>query len=190
LIVTIVGVDHSLQSNDPTGDFGRLLRQLLDKTPVDLIAEEMKGTDPTVAQQIALNRSIPWLNVDATLEDRVRLGIQVELFNRPTPLIFEGDMCVGQKSKYLPHADSIREELWVSRVVANRVGAALVVCGLLHMRHLADKLTEQGCDVFQTDVCAADWYKEHYGQAQLFEDSTGNLWCVYRYKTPLSIFGR
>ncbi len=75
MIVTIIGVDHQLQSSDPTGDFGRLLSKHLEETPTDLIAEEARINDCTLAKNIALERSIRWLSIDTTSEDRNRLGI-------------------------------------------------------------------------------------------------------------------
>lgn len=189
MIVTILGVDHELQRNDSTGDFGRLVQQALSEAPINVIAEEARESDCTVAQRIALDRSIRWLNVDITLEDKRRLGIYDELMNRPLQLVFEGENCVGLIGQYLPHADTIREEPWASRILAEKVDAALVVCGLLHMQHLAKKLGTRGCVVFQNNVCASDWYKEHYGDVRLFEDPGGNLWYESRYKTPMPIYG-
>jgi hypothetical protein len=190
LVVTILGVDHELQRADLTGDFERLLEQTLAKGSLDLIAEEARESDSTVAQRIALGRSIRWLNVDVTLEDKIRLGIYDELMNRPKKLLFEGGMCLGEKGWYLPHADAIREELWASRILAEKVHAALVVCGLLHMQHLAEKLATRGCEVFQNNVCASDWYKEHYGHVRLLRDTDGILYYESRYKAPAPVYGR
>lgn len=186
--VTILGVDHEFQHNDRTGDFGKLVSAHLDKASVDFIAEEAKETDCTAAQRIASEMSIHWVGMDASRDDRIRLGIFDELMNRPAPLIFEGDLCVGRKGQYLPHADGIREKLWGSRILAHRAKAALVICGLLHMGHLADRLTAQGSVVTQIDVCAAAWYREHYGETKLFRDCHGNLWYEHRYKNPVPIF--
>jgi hypothetical protein len=130
LIIIILGVDHELQRTDPTGNLTNLIQGLIDKGPVDLIAEEAKQNDATIAHQIALDRSIRWLSIDATVEDKTRLGIYDELMNRPKHLIFEGDMCVGEKGQYLSNADAIREELWVSRTLAGEANAAMIVCGL------------------------------------------------------------
>jgi len=190
LNVTILGVDHELQRNDRTGDFGKLICRLLDQASIDLIAEEAKETDCTGAQQISSDRSILWLPVDATLLERSRLGIADQLLNRPMPLIFEGDMIVGQKSQYLPHADGIREELWVSRMLEKNVDHALVICGLLHMQSLADKLAARGCSISLINVCETDWYEANYGKVVPLCDSDGKLWYEYRYKTPVRIFPR
>jgi hypothetical protein len=189
LIVTVLGLDHEIQRHDFTGDLKDLITKLIDQSPVDLIAEEAKANDSTIAQQIAQERSIHWLGVDA-LDDKTRLGIYDELMNRPKHLVFEEEMCLGEKGRYLPHADPIREELWVSRTLANKVDSAIFLCGLLHMQRLADKLVAQGCGVSQINVCEHTWYKERYGEVKLFEDSDGNLWYESRYKTPLQIYGR
>jgi hypothetical protein len=183
-------VDHELQRKDPTGNLRNLIQGLIDKAPVDLIAEEAEQNDATIAQEIARDRSIRWSSVDATLEDKIQLGIYDELMNRPRHLIFKGDMCVGEKGRYLSHADTMREELWVFRTLANEVDAAMIVCGLLHMQYLADRLTARGCVVFQINVCETDWYKEHYGEVKLYEDSVGNLWYESRFKTPRPVYGR
>jgi hypothetical protein len=189
LVVTILGVDHEVQRRDLTGDLRSLIEGLIDEAPVNLIAEEAKENEATIAQQIAQARSIRWSSVDTTLEDKTRLGIYDELMNRPKHLVFQGDMCLGERGRYLPHADAIREELWVSRIVESKADSAIFVCGLLHMQHVADKLAAQGCMVFQINVCENNWYKEQYGEVKLFEDSDGNLWYESRYKTPLLIYG-
>ena len=190
LAITILGVDHDFQHNDRTGDFRKFVCAQLDKAVFDLVAEEAEETDCTVGQQVALDRSIRWLGMDADQSDRIRLGIHDKLVNRPNRLIFEGDLCVGQRGRYLPDADAVREKLWVSRILAFKPMTALVICGLLHMESLAGRLTTQNCEVLQTNACATEWYKEHYGETMLFLDTDGNLWYEHRYKVPLPIFPR
>jgi len=190
LTITILGVDHDFQHNDRTGDFRKFVCEQLDKTSIDLVAEEAKETECPVGKQIAAERSIHWLGIDATAEDKIRLNITDELLSRPSSLIFEGDLCVGQKGRYLPHADGIREELWVSRIIAGQANSALVICGLLHMQSLAQRLLAHNCDVSQANVCSTGWYKGFYGETQVFHDGDGNLWYEHRYKSPIPIFPR
>lgn len=185
-----MGVDHEVQRSDKTGDLAKLLRRQIDSESVSLVAEEAIEDDSTVAQRIAADRSVQWLGVDATTCEKTELGIVDELASRPTPLILEGDFCVGMKSRYLPNADGIREELWIQKILANEIDTALMVCGLLHMRSLAEKFTARGCNVAQINVCATDWYRAQYGEVTMLRDCKGNTWCECRYKTPVSIYPR
>lgn len=186
--MTILGVDHELQNRDATGDFRKMLEGMIDERPVHLIAEEAKQNYPTIPRQVAESRSIVWLGVDATPEDKTRLGIDDELTNRPGDLLFDDSTNYGIKGMYLPNADGLREALWVSRTLESRAERAIFVCGMLHLQKLAERFVSTGCEVIQINVCNTEWYKENYGTFELVTDERGNLWYEARFVTPKPIY--
>jgi hypothetical protein len=187
LFVTILGVGHELQETDATGDFRRMLEKMIDKGPVHLIAEEAKQNYLTIPRQVAERGSINWLGVDATPEDKIRLGIVDELTNRPTNLLFDQRTNFGVRGMYLPNADGLREALWVSRTMESRAEVTIFVCGMLHLQKLAERFISAGCGVIQINVCDTEWYKQSYGTLKLFTDDNGNLWYEAIYVTPKPI---
>jgi hypothetical protein len=188
LFVTILGVDHELQNVDATGDFRKMLEGMIDEGLVHLIAEEAKQNYPTIPRRVAESRSIDWLGVDTTLEDKNRLGITDELTNRPTDLLFDESTNFGAKGMYLPNADGLREELWVLRTLESRSEAAIFVCGMLHLQKLAERFISAGCEVVQINVCDTEWYRQNYGTLKLLTDDDGNLWYEARFATPKPIY--
>jgi hypothetical protein len=188
LFVTILGVDHELQQQDATGDFRKMLEGIIDEHPVHLIAEEAKQNYSTIPRQVAESRSIDWLGVDTTPEDKIRLGIADELTNRPGDLLFDENTNYGVTGMYLPNADGIREALWVSRTLESRAEAAIFVCGMLHLQKMADRFVSAGCEVIQTNVCETEWYKQNYATLRLVTDERGNVWYEAKFVTPKPIY--
>ncbi len=188
MFVTIIGGDHGLQEKDTSGDFRNLVENLIDQSPVDVIAEEAKQNYETIPRQIAEARSVPWLGVDLDIADRKRLGIDDELNNRPWCPIFGESAHLGDKRKYLPNADNIREQFWVSRTLESGARTALFICGFFHLQKVSEKFVAADCEVVQVNVCELDWYKRLYGEIKLFTERDGSLWYEARYANPQNIY--
>jgi hypothetical protein len=192
LFVTIIGGDHGLQEKDSSGDFRKLIENFIDQSPVDVIAEEAKQNYETIPRQIAGARSIPWLGVDLNLADRKRLKIDDELNNRPWCPIYSDTAHetahLGDKRMYLPNADTIREQFWVSRTLESGASTALFICGFFHLQKVSDKFMAAGCEVAQVNVCELNWYKRLYGEIKLFTKEDGSLWYESRYVKPTNIY--
>jgi len=190
--VTILGVDHGLQETDSSGDFRKLVETIINESSIGVIAEEAKQDYSTIPRQIAEARSIRWLGVDLNGVDRKRLGIDEELNNRPWCPIFgetaNGTAHLGDKRPYLPKADTIREQFWVSRTLESGARTALFICGFFHLQKLADKFVTEGCEVAQVNVCELEWYKRLYGEIKLFTKEDGSLWYESRYVKPTDIY--
>lgn len=177
--ITILGLDHSLQQNDPTGDLRNTLLPVLVKSRADLVGEEAHLIPSTVAQQIAKELGKPWLNIDMNTEERIQAGIYDELSSRPWGPIFEDGNPVGMTGYYLPHADGVREEHWVSQILRPSLSSAVVLCGVLHLVPVAERFRQRGCVVDEINVCAQGWYKDRFGTFQIFE-SGGKRWYELR----------
>jgi hypothetical protein len=172
--IILIGLDHTTQARDPTGDLERILADLVSKRSPDLIAEEANTSGATVA------RSFGGLNMDMSAAERIAAGIDGELRNRPWQFIVQGDAVVGEIRDYLPKADAIREAHWVAFVLKQRASSAILLCGLLHMQPLAAKLREKGCQVEEVNLCDCDWYRAHVGNVEIFEKDS-RRWAEFRY---------
>lgn len=181
--VTAIGLDHSLQQEDPTGDLRKLLHTVFLNSRADLVGEEAHLMPSTVAKQVASDVGIPWLNVDMDLAQRIQAGIDQELAGREWGPVFKAGNAapVGMRGCYLPHADGIREEYWISQILKRDFNSAVMLCGGLHLSPLARKLRERGFRVDQMNVCEQEWYRNRFGTLQIFERN-GERW--YEHREP------
>lgn len=170
-------MNHELQWKDPTGDFRRFLVGLVEESKAELIAEEAYSLPTTVGQRLACRMDRPWMDVDMDHTARVEAGICEELKKRPCGPLFDGQgNPAGEAFGYLPHADQIREEHWVRRILERRVGSVIVVCGPLHVAPLAEKLRSKGQGVKEIKAWEFGWYISLYGMLEISEQD-GNRWC-------------
>lgn len=172
--VIVIGLDHTTQARDPTGDLKRTLTDLVAKHRPGLIAEEANTSETTVAQ------SLGGLNMDMSTAERIAAGISDELLNRPWKFIVEGDSVVGEVRDYVRNADAVREAHWGAFILNQRASSAIVLCGLLHMQPLAAILREKGCQVEEVNLCDCDWYKAQVGSVAIFEKDR-RRWAEFRY---------
>jgi hypothetical protein len=82
LKVTLLGLNHDVQWQDPTGDLQRLLSHLLESIHVDLVAEEACGLPTTVAQRLCCRLNIPWIDIDLSVAERKLAGIHERLLEK------------------------------------------------------------------------------------------------------------
>jgi len=179
--VTLIGLDHDLQWRDPTGDLQILLEDLIRNSHVDLIAEEAYRLPTTVAQRLACRQGMPWVDIDMNEEERQRAGIYEESKKGSVAPLIEDGQTVGVVGRYLNQVEEVRENYWVSRILAQKVGSALVVCGSLHLDPLANKLRQRGCTVRRVEVWKCDWYVKRSGTFRIIENERGERWFELRH---------
>jgi hypothetical protein len=99
--IVLIGLDHATQWKDPTGDLKQLLGILISGYRPKLIAEEAYKLPTTVAQRLAFQMEVPWLEIDMNDSERLREGIHQELAKRPSgPALPD-----GYSEGYLANAD-------------------------------------------------------------------------------------
>jgi len=183
--LTILGLGHEVQWKDPTGDLETMLSELLRKSPVELIAEEAYKLPTTVGQRLACRLNTPWLQVDMNEEQRRKEGIFEALEKRPGfPKILCADTPYEYHECYLPYEDDARERYWVSRLIAQGVSCALVLCAPLHLDPLAQKLGSRGCTLQLIKVWERDWYSVQFGRSEIFEKDGQRCYGVYPRRLP------
>ena len=69
------------------------------------------------------------------------------------------------KEYYLPKADGIREDFWLSKISGYRLDRVVFLCGLLHLTTVAAKFRDRGWIVEKINACACQWYVERFGYA-------------------------
>jgi hypothetical protein len=77
--------------------------------------------------------SLPWLQIDMSLEDRIKAGIDGKLANRMQIRGYNEYGDPEMAIRHAPREDGIREEFWLDRIEgAGKYGTVLVICGCLH----------------------------------------------------------
>jgi hypothetical protein len=177
--ITIVALHHRFQWKDTdAGDLGSLLTKMLEgDRSIELIAEEANKLPTTVGQRVAFRFDKPWVNVDMDEMERMRKGIYDELQTRDGgPL---DDDCDGHKEYYMPNADGIREDFWLSRINGYRLDRIVFLCGFLHLSTVASKFRDRRWIVEEINVCEHRWYIERFGTLTIVEGN-GRRWCECR----------
>ena len=177
--ITIIAVHHKLQWRDTDAkDLESLLSTRLEDDPaVELIAEEANKLPTTVGQRLAFRFNKPWANVDMDELERQRKGIYDALQSRGgAPLDDDLD---GWKEYYVPEADGMREDFWLTKINGYRLDRVVFVCGLLHLSTVAAKFRERGWIVEEINACACQWYVERFGTLTVVEED-GYRWCECR----------
>jgi hypothetical protein len=177
--IILLGVNHELQWQDPTGDLKRLLDQQFKSSSIGLVAEEARGLPTTVAQRLACKYEIPWMDIDLSSADLKLAGIYDELRKRRYEPI-DLSASLGRRDEYLPNADGIRETEWACRILSKRVDMVLCLCGFLHVDPFTQKLEQRGCSVEHLDVVNMGWFKQIYGTYRILEED-GTRWCEIKH---------
>src|ERR1700680_1799121 len=112
---------------------------------VTLIGEEHHGTLTSVAQQVALSRGIPRIQIDMTPEERRTASIQDKLASRMLHWRKDENGIPIETLLYAQREDGIREEFWLDRIAEQQTeGTVLVIGGAVHARPLAEKAQKKG----------------------------------------------
>jgi hypothetical protein len=139
----VLGTDHELQCHDRR--LQGLIVELVQRERVTMIAEENRPLSNRIGRQVSQSLALPWIQIDMSIEDRIKAGIDGKLTNRmqirgyneygdPVPAI-----------RYAPAEDGMREEFWLDRIEATiEKGTVLVICGCLHCVPLSEKAEKRG----------------------------------------------
>lgn len=173
--IILLGLNHDLQWKDPSGHLRQILDDQISNSSVDLVAEEATGLPTTVAQRLACKLDKPWIDIDMSKADRKLAGIDDALTDRRTHPIdpFED---IGSRCLYLPREDGIREEEWLSRILKQRAGVVLCLCGYMHVDPFTMKVEEKGCSVEHLKLSELPWFQELYGKYRIVGEN-GKRWC-------------
>jgi hypothetical protein len=138
----ILGTDHELQCDDQ--DLKGLIMGIVAQERVTFVAEENRPMSNTIARQVSDSAGLTWIQIDMSIEDRVKAGIDGKLLNR-MQLRYDASGDPTLAIRYAPLEDGIREEFWLDRIQEAAVdGTGLVICGCLHCLHLAEKAEKRG----------------------------------------------
>src|SRR5271155_1776896 len=132
--VVVLATIHDLQGaeNRPRGTFQdpeyrSVIEALLAHYSVDSIFEEACACGPTIAEKLAIARSLRYLDVDARA-----FGIEIDTEEGP---LFEEEKLGAQVN---------REEFWVKKIAKQGFGSGLMICGYLHAFSVAVRLKDAG----------------------------------------------
>ena len=143
--IIILGIDHELQCHDH--DLKALITENATREQVTLLAEENRPLLNTLARQVSDSMGLRWIQMDMSIEDRIKAGIDGKLGNR-MQLRYDASGNPTLAVRYAPVEDGIREEFWLDRIQeASDDGTGLVICGCLHCLPLAEKAEKRGHEV-------------------------------------------
>ena len=139
----VLGTDHELQCHDRR--LQALIVELVQRERVTMIAEENRPLSNTIGRQVSQSLALPWIQIDMSIEDRIKAGIDGKLTNRMQIRGYNeyGDPLLA--IRYAPVEDGIREEFWLDRIeAAIKEGIVLVICGCLHCVPFSEKAEKRG----------------------------------------------
>jgi hypothetical protein len=141
MLIIILGIDHLLQRNDE--NLRALISSIVARERVTLIAEENRLMWDTIARQVSASLGLRWIQMDMSIEDRIKAGIEDTISNR-MQIRFDANGDMYEPPRYAPVEDGIREEFWLDRIQETADGTALVICGACHSGPFAEKAEKRG----------------------------------------------
>jgi hypothetical protein len=156
--MVVLGTDHGLQGaekrkerniDDPS--YIVLTKRLVREFAIDYVFEEASEMGPTLAQRLADESKLRYMDVDPHESLRLRNGLppftgcdypiyQPTDINAPTPL-----PCAVLE--YFT-AQAAREDFWVKkRIALQTFRHGLLICGFLHTLSIAQRLNDVGFEV-------------------------------------------
>lgn len=119
--------------------------RLLEAHGIALIAEENRLFRDTVSKRLADSRGLSWIQIDMSIDERLKAGIYEKLANRMQIRRYDADGNPIMANRYAEREDGIREEWWLNKIEgAIKSGTVLVVCGCLHVGPLSLKAENRG----------------------------------------------
>jgi hypothetical protein len=166
LKVTILGLDHLTQFQDSEGRLEQLIREICRETNPDLVAEEWSTNrlshEETVGKRVADGLGIPWCNVEMNDAHMADLDILdcVRLRRQRFDDIADRIIQDVSDTVYMPNADRLREEYWIQQIQNQRPQrGVLMLCGLIHVAPLAERMSRLGFAVEAVSLCEHEWYR-------------------------------
>jgi hypothetical protein len=157
----IVGCNHGIQTgtggfanfdgadqNDQRGHFRTMVENICVNDATQIVLEEDGDPEETAAKQIADRHRIPWRDINTSNNDKDRMGIPRDYVS--------GAYDAEQKREW--HHQ--REQFMLERINEYGKGAQalLIICGFVHVQHLA-ALLAQGGTVQPTDYRTLGWFR-------------------------------
>ena len=165
-IAIVIGVDPQIQYFVPglaPDDartrlrlrFHNFLRGIAGRYPVDLICEEAKHGEETIAQTLADRDHLRYHNIEMSPRRRTELGI---------PLLYTVDPESEISPEQKAHWNNQREAHMVYELLGAIGGARgmIVICGLIHMQVMIDALRTKFAHVEQCDITRLDWFDKSF----------------------------
>ncbi len=119
--------------------------ELVERNRVTMIAEENRISSITIAREVSESMGLPWVQIDMSIEDRIKAGIDGKLANRMQIRGYDAEGDPIPAIRYAPVEDGIREEFWLDRIEGSaNEGSVLVICGALHCTPFSEKATRRG----------------------------------------------
>jgi hypothetical protein len=139
----VLAIDHELQCHDQ--HLKALMAELVERERVTIIAEENRPLSNTLGRQVSELMNLPWIQIDMSIEDRIRVGIDGKLANRMQIRGYDEFGVPILAIRYAPVEDGIREEFWLDRIEETASeGTVLVICGCLHCFPFSEKAEKRG----------------------------------------------
>jgi hypothetical protein len=111
--IVILGTDHALQCHDQ--ELKSLITEIATRERVTFVAEENRSLLNTLARQVSDSMGLRWIQIDMSIEDRIKAGIDGKLGNR-MQLRYDASGNPTSAIRYAPVEDGIREEFWLDRI--------------------------------------------------------------------------
>ncbi len=127
-----------------------MLEGLIGSHAIDLIGEETRAGEETIAQRLADTHGCEYVNIDAVKQERRTLGIPAD-YLQPDARYPPGQVARWQARREQFMYEKLRRH-------RGRTRNALVVCGLSHLERLAVLLGEEGPDLRLCDVRRTKWF--------------------------------
>lgn len=162
-VAIVMGVDHNVQHFVPgiapddrrtklRLQFHDFLRGIAGRYPVDLICEEAKHGEESIAEALADRVHLRYRNIEMPPRRRVELGIPpVDTIDAPGSEI---------APEQLAQWNALRESYTVQELLGAVAGARamIVICGVSHMPAFAQALGTKFASVERHDVTRLDWF--------------------------------
>ena len=160
--IVLVGCEHSLQSRTGLGigdaeiergqkhHFAHMLEGLISRHSIDLIAEETRAGEETIALRLADAHACEYVNINAVKQESRKLGIPADYL---TPN-------ADYPSRQIARWQARREQFMYEKLRRHRgrMRNTLVICGWSHLDPLAGLLREEGPNLRLCDVREAKWF--------------------------------
>ena len=131
-----------------------MLQGLIDSHAINLIGEETRASEETIARRLAETHGCEYVNINAFTQDRRELGIPAD-YLKPN---------ARYPSRQIAHWQARREQFMYEKLRHHRGRGrnALVICGWSHLNSLAGLLREESPNLRLCDVREMEWFVDRW----------------------------
>ena len=125
----VLGTDHGLQAHDQR--LRAFIVELVERNRVTMIAEENRISSVTIAREVSESMGFPRVQIDMSIEDRIKAGIDGKLANRMQIRGYDAEGRPRSRRSAMPQS---RTELgrsfgWIESRGVQTKEACSVICG-------------------------------------------------------------